>query len=129
MKSWIKEVCMFMCFASCVFFTGCESPEQRQNRLDNEPTEVSTEYTNGDSSSKMFVYFRDRNRTYEIDNYFTYAKSEKVLIKLKYPIAVYCSGDTDNDGQISYTESNNPDTTYYVNSIVTSLSNVEIYIV
>ena len=129
MKSWIKEVCLFVCFTSCAFFTGCESPQQRQNRLDNEPTEASTEYINDDSSSKLFVYIRDRDRTYEIDNYFTYAKSEKVLIKLKYPIEVYCSGDTNSDGQISNDESYHPNTTYYVNSIVTSLSNIEIYIV
>lgn len=128
MKSWIKKVCLFVCFTSCAFFTGCENPEQRQHNLDNEPTEVSTEYTESNDGSKMFVYIRDRNRVYEINNYLTYTKSEKVLIELKYPIKVCCSGDMNGDGQISYDESDNPDTSYYVNSIVTSLSNVEIYI-
>jgi hypothetical protein len=129
MKSWIKEVCLFICFTSCAFLTGCENPDQSQHNLDNEPTEVSTEYTKSDSGYKMFVYLRDRDRVYEINNYLTYTKSEKVLINLKYPIEVYCSGDTNSDGQISNDESFHPDTTYYVNSLVTSLSNVEIYIV
>ena len=107
-----KIISAVVVLSSIFCLTGCETPEERDHRLDVEEVACSEDEpeNNGESNSGI-LYANVYGECLELTSYRTYAKNDSVLLYLKND---YCFRDDDGN-YVSCKE------------IVTSLNNVFIF--
>ena len=107
----MRKILSALVVLSSIFcLTGCETPEERDHRLDVEEVEYS-EPENSSEQTGGTLYASVNGELFEITSYRTYAKNDSVLLYLKDD---YCFKDDDGN-YVSCKE------------IVTSLNNVFIF--
>ena len=105
-----KIILAVIAAASIICLTGCESPEERDHRLDVEEVGYSEPESNSEQNSGT-LYANVYGECLELTSYRTYAKNDSVLLYLKED---YWFRDDDGN-RVSCKE------------IVTSLNNVLIF--
>ena len=77
-----KIILAVIATASIICLTGCESPEERDHRLDVEEVGYSDPENSGEQTSGT-LYASVNGELFEITSYKTYAKNDSVLLYLK----------------------------------------------
>ena len=105
-----KIISAVVVLSSIFCLTGCESPEERNHRLDVDGVGYSESENSGEHTTEI-LYATVDGELFEITSYRTYVKNDSVLLYLKND---YCFRDDDGN-YVSCKE------------IVTSLNNVFIF--